>query len=410
MTKRHKTFADFGKYNYLCRVKTMRVLFISLLFLALGASRISADPMDSVEISFLTCSPHNQVYSLYGHTALRIRDLRTGDDIAVNYGLFSFSKPHFVLRFVFGLTDYEMGIEPFNLFCESYKRQGRSITQQILDLTATEKKAIISAVAKNYLPENRIYRYNFFYDNCTTRARDMVVNHLDGRLRYASQEEYPSFREMIHAHNEDYRWARFGNDMLLGIAADRPTTLAEHQFLPDNTMNDLDRATVISTDGSERPLVGSKIIVVPAANAATKSPVWFTPRLCAFALLLIVLVVCAVEYLKHSILWGFDALLMTVCGCAGIILSAMLFSQHPTVRVNLQLLLLNPLPLFFLPRMIKRSRQHLPDKQYLLWIALTLLAIVASLFQHFAEGITIVALSLLIRNCWRYACQKRTNA
>lgn len=391
-------------------MKTIRVLFISLLFLAMGAGRISADPMDSVEISFLTCSPHNQVYSLYGHTALRIRDLRTGDDIAVNYGLFSFNKPHFILRFVFGLTDYEMGIEPFSLFCESYKRQGRSITQQILDLTATEKEAIINAVAKNYLPENRVYRYNFFYDNCTTRARDMVANHLNGQLRYVSREEYPSFREMIHACNEDYRWARFGNDMLLGIAADRPATLAEQQFLPNNMMRDLDRAIVVNVDGTERPLVGSKIMVVPATGVPMKSSSWFTPRFCALALLLVILIVCGVEFYKHKTLWGLDVLLMVLCGGAGIILTAMIFSQHPTVRVNLQLLLLNPLPLFFLPRMIKRSMKHLPDKQYLLWIVLTLLAIVASLFQHFAEGITIVALSLLIRNCWRYACEKRVSA
>ena len=141
---------------------------------------------DSIEISLLTCGPRQQVYSLYGHTAIRFQDKQSGRDIAINYGVFSFDQPFFVLRFVFGLTDYEMGIAPFDIFEWEYGPTGCGVRQQVLNLTAQEKMAIAQAVDRNMEPQNRVYRYNFFYDNCTTRARDIIANNLNGRIVYDS--------------------------------------------------------------------------------------------------------------------------------------------------------------------------------------------------------------------------------
>lgn len=96
----------------------------------------------------MTCAPGQEVYSLYGHTAIRYNDKKKGIDIAINYGMFSFKAPFFILRFIFGLTDYEMGIIPFDAFCEEYRYENRSVTQQVLNLTAKEKKEIIKAIEK----------------------------------------------------------------------------------------------------------------------------------------------------------------------------------------------------------------------------------------------------------------------
>ena len=114
--------------------------------------------MDSVEISLLTCRPRQNVYSLYGHTAIRVQDKQNQLDIAVNYGMFSFEKPFFILRFVFGLTDYSMDIEDFEAFRIYYATRGAGVRQQALNLTKDEKKAIIAAIIKNYEPQNRVYR------------------------------------------------------------------------------------------------------------------------------------------------------------------------------------------------------------------------------------------------------------
>ena len=112
--------------------------------------------MDSVEISLLTCQPHDEVYSLYGHTAIRYHDLRQGGtDLAFNYGVFDFKKPHFVARFVFGLTDYELGAYPYHYFQQEYRRFGSMVTEQVLNLTPEEKLLLHDALAALALPKNR---------------------------------------------------------------------------------------------------------------------------------------------------------------------------------------------------------------------------------------------------------------
>lgn len=362
--------------------------------------------MDSVEISLLTCSPHNEVYSLYGHTALRVKDATSKIDWAVNYGVFDFSKPNFVPRFVFGLTDYEIGIFPFGMFCDEYRYYGSSIVEQQLDLTNDEKQRIIAAIIKNFQPENREYRYNFFYKNCTTQARDVVYDNLSEYVEYKnlSASDLHSFRELIHEYNKEFRWARFGNDILLGVGADKSTTLEEREFLPEKLMNDFDHAYV-----GNRKLVKKKEVILEARDTnATEllpmamSPTAVTPTHVALLFLLTVLIIIAIERICKTTLWQFDALMMVLCGLAGIVLFLMLFSQHPTVKVNLQLLLLNPLPLFFVWRMIQRSRKKQTDWQFKMWIVLICLFFAGSLLQQYAEGMLIFGATLLVRNVARF--------
>lgn len=385
------------------------VFVLSLNAKAQNTDSMMISRMDSVEISLLTCSPHEAIYSLYGHTAIRINDQRNGEDLAVNYGLFSFEKPHFVLRFLFGLTDYEMGIEPFEAFCRQYRYYGSSVTQQVLNLTNEEKWNIVKAVNINYMPENSVYRYNYFYDNCTTRAVDMLTTHLaDAHVVFeGEQQKYPSFREMVHGCLPHHPWNRFGNDMLLGVKADCKTTLREHQFLPANAMDDFRHAMIVGQDGSNRPLVLREEIVVPEGAQDVWKDFPLSPKDVFLIVLAITVLITLLEAYTKKVLWGYDALLMILCGLAGIVLFLMLFSQHPTVRVNLLLLLLNPLPLFFIWRMIGRARKRLPDRQYAGWIILICLFFIGGIWQHYAEGIFLLASSLLIRNVWCLLRQRK---
>lgn len=385
------------------------VFVLSLNAKAQNTDSMMISRMDSVEISLLTCSPHEAIYSLYGHTAIRINDQRNGEDLAVNYGLFSFEKPHFVLRFLFGLTDYEMGIEPFEAFCRQYRYYGSSVTQQVLNLTNEEKWNIVKAVNINYMPENSVYRYNYFYDNCTTRAVDMLTTHLaDAHVVFeGEQQKYPSFREMVHGCLPHHPWNRFGNDMLLGVKADCKTTLREHQFLPANAMDDFRHAMIVGQDGSNRPLVLREEIVVPEGAQDVWKDFPLSPKDVFLIVLAITVLITLLEAFTKKVLWGYDALLMILCGLAGIVLFLMLFSQHPTVRVNLLLLLLNPLPLFFIWRMIRRARKRLPDRQYAGWIILICLFFIGGIWQHYAEGIFLLASSLLIRNVWCLLRQRK---
>ena len=389
-------------------MKQLKKIF-STFWLLLAASLVAteaqaseeprAERWDSVEVSLLTCSPHEEVYSLYGHTALRCRDLRTGDDVIFNWGSFSFNAPFFVLRFVFGLTDYELATSPLEYFCAYYRTWGSSVTEQVLNLTPQEKAKVVEALRYNMLPEHRVYRYNYFYDNCSTRPRDIIERCIEGKLEYDAREDYtPSYRQMIHECTRNHPWATFGNDMLLGIRADQPTTREQQEFLPANLLHDFDHAQIYA-DGQYRPLVGNRrMLVLPGVQIVESDFPW-APRTVFVFLLMACLAVASLEYRRHKRFVWWDAVLMLAQGLAGCVLFVMIFSQHPTTSLNLQLLLLNPLPLFFIPSVL-RCRQH--TRWWIVQLTMIVLFSIGSLLQSYAEGMMILALCLLTRYLSHY--------
>ena len=191
-------------------------IFVALCLMHPCKAQAQDSPQDSIEISLLTCGPGNEVYSLYGHTALRWHDMRTGDDFAFNYGVFNFKKSFFVLRFLFGLTDYELGVLPYDIFCQEYHRMGRWVVEQVIDLTPEEKTRLTNALWNNAKPENKTYRYNYFYDNCTTRARDMIELCISGKIEYAYDAFFGPVKADLHWSNIDMS-ANGGLGFYIGI-------------------------------------------------------------------------------------------------------------------------------------------------------------------------------------------------
>lgn len=373
------------------------------------AAPISASSPDSLEISLLTCSPHQEVYSIYGHTAIRVHDKSLGSDFVVNYGVFDFNAPHFLWRFTFATADYEMGILPMPLFMREYILRQSSVTEQVLDLTGHEKAAIYHALQENYRPENVKYRYNFFYDNCTTRARDMIVDHLDGLVTYRDSLPSTTFREYVHSCSEDYPWTTFGIDLLLGVSADCATTRAERQFLPINLHDDFAGAMVSRSDGSERRLVKETHELLKAGPTMTGTDMPISPHTALLLLSALILLVSAMEqfWLKR-LFWWFDALLMTIVGVVGIVLCALIFSKHPTVSTNLQCLLFNPLPLVMLYPVVKRLRHRQGHWWWTIQLILLVMCCIGSLFQDYATGVPILACVLLYRCVTRVLLGKNT--
>ena len=370
------------------------LLTLILVSSAPVAAQEDIPPMDSVEFSLLTCQPHDEVYSLYGHTAIRYHELRPGGlDWAFNYGVFDFKKPHFVARFVFGLTDYELGAYPYKYFVKEYRRFGSMVTEQVLNLTDEEKMALHDALAINLRPENKIYRYNYFYNNCTTKARDIIESCINGKVEYAGREDYtPSYRDMVHSMTRNNPWSRFGNDLLLGIKADWKTDLRQQEFLPGNLLYDFDHAQIYS-NGSYRPLIKERRIAVPAGVQIIESGFPLTPLACAAILLAVGIVIFFFEWRKKRVFVLWDVLMMITTGTIGIVLTLMLFSQHPTVSLNLQIILYNPLPWLFLWPVI-RGRE---TRYWKITAILAVLFLIGSFFQCYAEGIHVLALCLLMQ-------------
>lgn len=403
---------------YFCIVKKLNILLYRLLltFILLDISKIAIGnttnyaetPADSIRVSLLTCSPHDEIYSLYGHTAIRYEDKASKTDIVVNYGMFSFKKPFFVARFVLGLTDYEMGIQDFNDFCYEYQYFGSQVTQQEINLTPEEKGQLLKALQDNYA-NARVYRYNYFYNNCTTKARDIILKSINGKIEYKNAiDKSVSFRDLIHGCNANYSWASFGNDLLLGFKADMQTTREEQQFLPDNLMRDFGQAKIVSADGSARPLVKNTEIIVKGNDYAIAGKTKVTPQFVFITLLLLIAAIVVAEFkTKKRFLWV-DISLLLASGLAGLILFVMLFSEHPTTSTNLQIFILCPLNLYWAIYIIKNKRNERKLRKAWTFLSIMLcIGLSGRLIQVYAEGMPLLALSLLLKNCCNlYATRK----
>ena len=348
---------------------------------------------DSVAVSLLTCSPHDEVYSLYGHTALRYKNLRTGEDWAFNYGVFDFRKSYFVLRFTFGITDYELGVIPFEYFIMEYKKFGSQITEQVINMTAEEKTKIYEALKNNLLPQNRVYRYNFYYDNCTTRARNMIESCINGTVEYADSETHnETYREMIHEKTKNYPWAEFGNDLCLGLMSDVKTDIRQQQFLPENLMRDFSKAK-INRNGKISPLVEKQVVVLEPGLQVAKDGFPLSPTTCMILFFALSLTIAAIELKRKKTFRLWDVSLMLATGVCGILILALFVSEHPTTSTNLQILLLNPLPLLFVTSVAK-------GRKTIFWImqgVLAILFLAGGIIQDYAAGMPFLALSLLLR-------------
>jgi len=377
----------------------------------LPADSLLLAKMDSVEISLLTCGPGQEAYELYGHTALRIEgydfpftDSRGREhiynDVAVNWGLFSFKAKFFYLKFIFGLTDYTVGMAPMFAFLDEYEEEGRWVRQQKLNLQPDEKLRIIDAVIVNNLPENRFYRYNYFYDNCTTRADRMIANHLNNKPSAHLDSLLPrTYRENIHAYNTKERWARMGNDLLLGLKADRPISEEQSLFLPINLMNYYEGAQIQEGDSTRKLVSESELIL--ADDGRHSFATYNTPLRVFGALFILLLIITGNELKYKRNLWLLDAVLLSATALGGLILTAMLFSQHPTVRLNLQILLFNPITLIGLWPAVGNARKNHSHWLWKCYAVCILLFFLGNIFQDYAEATNFLALSLLIRCCRR---------
>jgi len=373
--------------------------------------REQTERLNKLEISLLTCQPHDEVYSLYGHTAIRVKDTMGGEDYVINYGVFDTRKSLFVLRFIFGLTDYTMEIFPYEDFIQEYKHYGCGVYEQHINMDVFHKAAFIKALSENIRPENAVYRYNFFYNNCTTKARDIIINSIENEENFqfiASthgkvvagnlppiQRGERSFRDLVHMKTADYPWARFGNDLLLGVAADANTTYSEREFLPEVFASDLDSAIIYSVAPHLSTKLVDKAVWVLKPGTKWQNPDMphfpLTPFQCAMLIFILAVLYSLFEcfYLRRPLLWV-HYVYTCLYAFVGIILFLMLFSQHPTVRVNFQILIFNPLfYIFALPKYITRWGKY---------AMLTSLALffVGNFLQCYAEGVNIMAAAMLV--------------
>ncbi len=381
----------------------LAVAVLSALPLCAESSRgVQSAPLDTARrapvVSLLTCSPGTAVYELYGHTALRVKG-EGGDDWVFNYGTFSFRQPHFVWRFVLGNTDYCLSVSPYSFFYEAYARDGRGVSEQRLNLTPVEARRLEAFLAKNLEPGNATYRYNFFYDNCTTRAVDAIAAAVDGRVVWPVADGRKTLRDIVHQYSAASPWNKFGQDLLLGAEADKPADTRHQMFAPLYAQMFADSAMVRGRDGSLRHLVAPSTTLLPAV-AAPMRPFPVSPMAAFVALLMVVALLTAWEWYARRNFWPLDALLLLAQGLAGCVIAFLFFfSAHPAVGSNWLVVMFNPLPLLYLPWYMKHASLRRPvPGMYVQGVMLAVtLAVGLAGMQRFPAEVYLIIAALAFR-------------
>ena len=371
-----------------------KVFFICLCF----NSTAKAESYDSIQVYLMTCEPHDEIYSLYGHTAIRVVNPQKDMDIAINYGAFDSSESNFVLRFVFGLTDYMMMVYNFSDFLAEYRYFGSAVHQQHINMSSEEKRVFMAALAESAQPENIKYRYNYFYNNCTTKARDIILGAISGEKVLERSDDNPlTYRELIHQKTAGSPWAEWGNDFLLGVLADVRTSYYEAEFIPDRLMSDFSQTVVVDFDGKKRKLVDEDKVVLKSGTPKFEPMQGFPLRpfeVLAILSILIIIWSIARKFIAQLSIVNcqlsivIDYVVCCLYAVPGILLFCMLFSQHPTVSLNFQILIFNPL-LFWLacPKCNVQRRWEII-------LGCVVLFLVLGLVQSYAEGVIMLGCAL----------------
>ncbi|MFZ1528742.1 MAG: DUF4105 domain-containing protein [Ferruginibacter sp.] len=348
-----------------------------------------------LRISLLTCTPGEELYSTFGHSALRVIDSNAVSDIIFNYGTFDFNDPDFYSKFIRGKLLYVLSAEKLEDFLFTYQIENRGVAEQLLDLTGPEKIRIKHFLAENLKEENRWYKYDFTFDNCTSRLRDIIVKYKEPQPQLpAVMPSNFTFRNGIHHYLNfnKHHWSKLGIDILLGSRMDKAMTTAQQQFLPDNLMYALDSSR------NTRVVAAKKDLFIAQKTADKFS--WFTPLL-LFSVITIFWILAGFSQNKiaKAVLGGLDRLLFFSTGLLGILLLFMWWgTDHFMTKDNYNLLW--ALPSNAIMAFFTRSKKN-RVKKYFLFVAVLYAALLLLWFflpQQMNNGLIPVIILLMIRS------------
>lgn len=382
----------------------MKKRLVFVLMMLLGAlSTSQADEVDGDKniptptVSLLTCGPTDEyVFYLYGHTAIRVQ--AQGEDLVYNYGYFSPDQKHFILNFIMGKPMYSVGTTSFDEFIYEYQSQGRSVEEQVLYLLPDEANALVAYLKWNVLPENRDYQYNFYFDNCATRPRDLIEEYTGGLEYRILADQLPTFREAIRNKSHTASWYTTGADCCLGWQTDKKMTLRDAAFLPDLLYQELDQAYRVK-DGAK--LVIEKKVWLPQTKIIGEGK-WSTFNY-PFWVFIFVGILYFVLYLvklfkNHQAPLNFLRTIIYIALSIGgvIIWFLALLSEHPHTFPNANMLLLHPFYLLLLFTMRKVRYNKLNNWLYFSNFVAILIFLGLGYKQTLPIGLPFLAISVAI--------------
>ncbi len=341
-----------------------------------------------LRISLLTCGVGELVYEIFGHTAVRVIDSNVEGplrDIVYNYGMFNGYDDNFEMKFMRGKLPYYVATNLFEDFMMEYNDLGRQVQEQVLNINDSAKESINAFLQENVLPQNRYYKYDFFFDNCATRIRDVFPATLGAGFKYGRilpDNTTLTFRDIINKYFYRRHWERVGVNILLGSRIDKVMTDNDVMFLPDYLRDGLAGATNNGIKVADAPkiiLPGSKPVQA-GANI---------PMLLTCSLLLLTLAGVGIKKL-HVLGRIMSTLLLFVSGLLGALILTMWFAtDHQGCANNYNILWAMPVNLILaFAKPVKKDK----------YAVLAILMIAVSFLMHVlnVQGLVLELMPLML--------------
>ncbi|MEY4029426.1 MAG: hypothetical protein RJA90_611 [Bacteroidota bacterium] len=349
---------------------------------------------EHTKVSLLTSSPGEDLYAQFGHSAIRITDTLSGQDLVFNYGLFDFNTPGFYVKFIRGKLPYQLGIQRFDTFLNAYIEENRQCRELEINLNEKERLALINFLSVNYLPENREYPYDFFFDNCATRIRDILENKFKANYPDTSLVKKASFRHFLAEYVGQNSWINVGFYLILGLPADEIATFRDEMFLPDYLEKHLENAFL-----GDQPLAKNKINILFQNQPQPSDSFLLSPILVSCLLFLMALIL-TIYYTKR---WTkiFDTVFFSLISLSGILFVFMwVGTDHFVTHKNMNLLWANPLYLIVILNLFLGK-----NGKYLLFLLLVLNLTILAGWKILPQEFHIVMIPLIFTNILRISDQ-----
>jgi hypothetical protein len=371
---------------------TKYYLLFLIVFITAIATGQGIPLSENAEVSIITVGPGTNLNDSFGHNGFRIRDQSRNIDVIFDYGRFDFNTPNFYLKFAQGKLLYEIGSNNFDPFFNYYKKQNRWIKEQVLNLNYSEKQALFKYLQTNIKPENKKYKYDFFYDNCATKIRDVIIEILGDKLEYKEDHitENYTFRELIQKNVKANSWGSLGMDIAIGAVVDRKARPIEYQFLPQYVFEGANNAVVIRND-AEVSLVKKYNYLFEAKKQEPKSNFFLSPFFVFGCLGLCLIFITYKDFKNNTRSRLPDMLIFLITGIVGLALLLLWVATDHTATVNnYNLLWAFPFSILFVLHIYKKfPRAWLRKYIFFLIMLLSLLAI------HWTTGVQVFAVGLL---------------
>lgn len=344
---------------------------------------------DDAEASVLTFGPGNSLNDAFGHNAFRIKDKAKGIDIVYGYGQYDFDAPNFYLKFARGKLNYLISRHFYSDIFNYYSRENRTINEQVLNLSTEQKQKLFHYLEDNYKPENRKYLYDFFYDNCATKIRDVLSTVTNNAITFKKPESFEpkTFRTLIYEHVDKNSWGSFGIDVALGSVVDRQASANEFMFLPKY----IHAFFEVSKINGNEDLVKSSKVLYKRKDDNSSSGFIFSPLVILGLLAIVILFITYKDFKGQKRTKWLDITLFSLTGIIGILLLLLWFgTNHTATWQNYNLLWACPLNIIVIGQLLKAKIKNWV-KSYLKFLVIML----CLMTMHWLIGVQVFAIALI---------------